>query len=629
MQHEGRPAREHHPVVGRRIPGEDLRRHGLLVERSQELRARRSSPSTGGPAGRRRPARSRRTTRGGRAAPCSSPSPGRDPGPPDCRTSAVILRPPTRRSSQVLGAVRISDLAPEVDPVVARIRHEGVGEREVLSGLRIVRRLLRERDHLAVALLDLVHDLPVIDDLVLVGGRRRDEEEEVVSLPRRRLGRAAGVDLRRGHVVHDHVGPVLRAPLLRVDAVEPRVVARDEVAPLQDPQRLLRRRRLPVSPARAGEDRHGARRERRPRRLHESAPGYPGAPFRRHSCLSSVRRLDTARARENTEAQVYNRGPWPLSIPDRRSRRSRSGTQPASPRPPDRRDALRGLQDDVSHLRARLALPRAHSAASRRKAASRSSPSRRTSRRKPGSSARRLGTRLETVYDPCPWKASERARGHQRSDALPRRRRRRHRGDPRRLRPRALPRARAARRGARRQPLPRLFLPSATTLPRSSPAEALATPAGSRRQATREHQTTDSRRAEGIGIQAARRQGGAAREPPPRALAAARTRSRASTATSGRSCPRSTTPSSRSTTSSCWACAARPRRASSACSSTSSTRDPGDRGQRAQRGPLRADHEVRPARPRRDRATRRRSTGSRARSATARSSRRPTSRSPT
>ena len=96
-----------------------------------------------------------------------------------------------------VGTVRKTDLTPEIDPVVARIRHEGVGEREVLSGFRIVRRFLGERDHLAVALLDLVHDLLVIDDLVLVGRRRRDEEEEVVPLPRRRLGRAAGVDLRR------------------------------------------------------------------------------------------------------------------------------------------------------------------------------------------------------------------------------------------------------------------------------------------------------------------------------------------------------------------------------------------------------------------------------------------------
>ncbi len=277
------------------------------------------------------------------------------PRPTGLPNFSRIWRPPTRRSSQVFGPVRVPDLAPEVDAVVAGIRDERVGEREVLAGLRIERRLLRERDHLPVPALDLVDDLPVVDDLLLVRGRRRDEEEEVVSLLRRGLGRAARVDLGRRHVIDDDLGPVLRAPLLRVDAVEPGVVAGHEVAPLQDPERLLRRR-SPSSREGPHESAGTAPAAmRRSRRFQEPAPRDPGALSLRHRRVSSPRHGAGA---PGPKSIIPSRGrPRPgSSLPeDHAPRRVRRGGRSEA----RRRDALRRLQDDLPDLRADLALPRA------------------------------------------------------------------------------------------------------------------------------------------------------------------------------------------------------------------------------------------------------------------------------
>src|SRR5262249_40652257 len=87
---------------------------------------------------------------------------------------------------------------------------------------------------------------------------RGDEQEEVVPVTRGGLGRAARVDLGRRDVVDDHVGRVLLAPGLREGAVEPPVVAGNEVAPLQNPQRLAGRGGRPPLARATGEGRKRA-----------------------------------------------------------------------------------------------------------------------------------------------------------------------------------------------------------------------------------------------------------------------------------------------------------------------------------------------------------------------------------
>ncbi len=189
---------------------------------------------------------------------------------------ALIFAPAHPQVLPGVGAVGKARLAPQVDPVVAGVRHVGVGEREVFSRLRVERRLLRERHHRAVLLLDGFHDLPVVDHLVFVGRRRRQEEEEVVPLAAGRLRRAARVDLGRGHVIDDDARVVSLAPFLRVALIEPGVVPGNEVAPLEDLERPGRGpRALLRSPATARQC-HRAGGERGGRGLHEVAPREAG-----------------------------------------------------------------------------------------------------------------------------------------------------------------------------------------------------------------------------------------------------------------------------------------------------------------------------------------------------------------
>jgi hypothetical protein len=65
--------------------------------------------------------------------------------------------------------------------------------------------------------------------------------EEVVAAAGRDLGGGARRKVGEVDVVDDHVRVVVLAPDLRVHVVEPRVVGRDEMTPLDDLQRVLRR----------------------------------------------------------------------------------------------------------------------------------------------------------------------------------------------------------------------------------------------------------------------------------------------------------------------------------------------------------------------------------------------------
>jgi len=154
-----------------------------------------------------------------------------------------------------------------------------------------------------VTLLDFADDIRVIEELFLVGGRRGQEMEEVVPLPGRGLRRRARGDFGGGDVVHDHVGAVSLAPLLREDAIEPPVVAGDVVAPLDDPQRLAPRR-----PPRAG-TRQRARRDRQARRPHELPPRDAARPPFPHAHSQDFNiPSHTVKSRRRVPAQGDTRG---------------------------------------------------------------------------------------------------------------------------------------------------------------------------------------------------------------------------------------------------------------------------------------------------------------------------------
>src|SRR5207248_4340247 len=91
--------------------------------------------------------------------------------------------------------------------------------------------------------------------------------EEIVPLLGRHLRCRGGVDGGNADVIDDDVGIVLLAPFLDVLVVEPLVVTRHEVVPLQDLQRLARG----AAPARQQQPRRSVS----PCRLDDFAPGEP------------------------------------------------------------------------------------------------------------------------------------------------------------------------------------------------------------------------------------------------------------------------------------------------------------------------------------------------------------------
>src|SRR5262249_24845809 len=139
----------------------------------------------------------------------------------------------------VVPAVRLHpDLVPEVLAVVDGVGRVAVAEAVVPLGPGIERALDRQFQRLAVPLLALLVDRAMVDDVVLVDRPGPWGVEEVVALLRGDLGGGDGVEAGGADVVDDDLGVVLLAPLLDVGAVEPNVIAGDEVIPLEDPQLL-------------------------------------------------------------------------------------------------------------------------------------------------------------------------------------------------------------------------------------------------------------------------------------------------------------------------------------------------------------------------------------------------------
>ncbi len=112
-------------------------------------------------------------------------------------------------------------------------------ERKPLLRPRVVGRPVRDQTDLADLPRDLLDDLLVVDHLVLVLRGRRQVEEQVVTLSRCCFRRHSRRKQRVEDVVDLHLDVVRLAPRLRPRAVEPRVVRRNEVRPLDDRQITL------------------------------------------------------------------------------------------------------------------------------------------------------------------------------------------------------------------------------------------------------------------------------------------------------------------------------------------------------------------------------------------------------
>ena len=131
------------------------------------------------------------------------------------------------------------DLTPEILAVVNRVRDVILGEPVPLAGLGVVTALEPDPADLPDLARDLLNDLFVVDHLVLEPGLRRQVPEDVVTALSGDLSLRACRQLGEVDVVDLHVGVVLGAPVLRVRVVEPHVVGGNEVAPLDDLERVL------------------------------------------------------------------------------------------------------------------------------------------------------------------------------------------------------------------------------------------------------------------------------------------------------------------------------------------------------------------------------------------------------
>ena len=132
-------------------------------------------------------------------------------------------------------SARHPDLRPDRSDVVARVGHPHVGQGELLLREGVVGTALDQVDGRAVLLLDRPDNVSEIDHVLLEGACEAQEHVNVMS--------GLGGDLRRSprhhvgeaHVIHDHVDTLRGAPPLG-PGVEPLVVRRYEMAPLENPQ---------------------------------------------------------------------------------------------------------------------------------------------------------------------------------------------------------------------------------------------------------------------------------------------------------------------------------------------------------------------------------------------------------
>ena len=144
-----------------------------------------------------------------------------------------------------------SHLAPEIGAVVDGIRDVVVREAEVLLRSRVVGALPPDAAHLPDLPLDLLDEVVDRDHAILVRRRRREELEQVVAALSSHFRGGPGWKFGQVDVIDPNLGVVRLAPTLDVHVVEPLVVRRHEVTPLDDAERSGE---LPVSESRHPSD---------------------------------------------------------------------------------------------------------------------------------------------------------------------------------------------------------------------------------------------------------------------------------------------------------------------------------------------------------------------------------------
>ena len=279
-------ARLHVLVVGRVVPGEDLVGHRLLVEVLGDLQ---------------RLARLRRVERArlavlldlGRAVRPEQAAPGHlgvgvlGQRGADRVAGRLGLLPVGDQLLPGVGRLLEAGLLEDVRAVVARERDQEVGHAVPLA--LDPADLLGEGDPAAELLADRLGDVADVGQrlAVDVGVEDREPVEDVVALLGRDLGRGAGRVVGLVDVVDRDLDVVGLPPLDDVLLVEPLVVGRDEVAPLDDlqlacrawPRRAPRPAWPPRRPLawprrpRPGSPRRGRRAGRSPRRRRRGRGG--------------------------------------------------------------------------------------------------------------------------------------------------------------------------------------------------------------------------------------------------------------------------------------------------------------------------------------------------------------------
>jgi hypothetical protein len=117
--------------------------------------------------------------------------------------------------------------------IVARIRHPHVGERELLLGVRVVGRAAGQLHLLAVFLLERRDHVDQVDHVLLERRGQAEEHVDVVAGLRGDLGGRPRHHVGEPDVIHGDLDALLAAPLLG-PRIEPLVVGRNEMAPLED-----------------------------------------------------------------------------------------------------------------------------------------------------------------------------------------------------------------------------------------------------------------------------------------------------------------------------------------------------------------------------------------------------------
>ena len=144
---------------------------------------------------------------------------------------------------------RHADAVPDVVAPDDRVGNVVIREGEVLLRLRVVGGAVRDAADLADLPLDLLHDLVVVDDVVLVLRTRREIEEDVVPALRRHLCLGTRGKQRVVDVVDLDLDVVRLSPLRRPRTIEPRVERGHKVRP--GDQREIALEPAPLEPQRS------------------------------------------------------------------------------------------------------------------------------------------------------------------------------------------------------------------------------------------------------------------------------------------------------------------------------------------------------------------------------------------